>query len=228
MVVVANIFDEVRVFLDCLADPHARARLFALLPGNVLDRDEAIGVAEAFNGLEAGTLAHLGEESEAIFHPFRDLYFTGLLGVVQRDAETGAMTQRFRKPHDPFGACLTALPDSVVYLLHPALDNVLRGQRRREGFLQQQHITVGENLPWLPHFTAIVQLEKQLAQVTDEAFIERVHAVVTRVQGLLAASRSPLARAEVETSDAWRELRGWSGVACDETRLWLEELLSML
>ncbi len=229
VVVAANIFDEVRVFLDCLGDPDARARLFSLLPGNVLERSEAVEVAEAFNGLDAGTIGHLGAESEVIFHPFRDLYLTGLLGVVERDSETGVMTQRFRRPHDRLGRGASTLPESEHYLLHPALETFLQGQGRRDGFLQCHHLVVGENLPWNPHYPTLVQVEKQLSRVRDEAFVERAHHWVARVQGLLLMPRGPLARAEIESSDAWRELATWNGDdSTAEALLWMDELLQNL
>lgn len=229
VVVAANIFDEVRVFLDCLGEAGARTRLFALLPGNVLGRKEAVAVAEAFNGLDAGTIVHLGEESEVIFHPFRDLYVTGLLGVVARDPETGAMTQRFRRPHDRLGPGVSTLPESELYLLHPALDSFLQSHGRREDFLQCNHLVIGENLPWLPHYATLVQVEKQLTKVRDEAFVERAHRFVARVQGRLAMPRSPLARPEIESSDGWRELTSWGGDdAIGEALMWIEELLRAL
>src|SRR5262249_51167824 len=57
-VLVSNIFDEVRVFLDCLGDREARLQLFADIPSNILDKSEAIRVCEKFNGLAPGTLQH--------------------------------------------------------------------------------------------------------------------------------------------------------------------------
>ncbi len=88
-VVVSNIFDEVRVFLNCLGDRDARMRFLAGIPSNILDKPEAIRVCEQFNGLEPGTLEHFGEDSSDIFHPFLDLYIAGLLGVVEYDPEMG-------------------------------------------------------------------------------------------------------------------------------------------
>ncbi len=63
-----------------------------------------------------------------IFHPFRDLYFVGLLGVLQRDQETGNTIQRFRRPHDPLVPEAVELPETPVFLIHPALDTFIRRQ----------------------------------------------------------------------------------------------------
>jgi hypothetical protein len=149
-VVVSNIFDEVRVFLNCLGDRDARLRFFAAIPANILDKPDAIRACEEFNRLEPGTLEHFGEDSSDIFHPFRDLYFAGLLGVVQRDPEMGITIQRFRRPHDSLTYSATELPDSPLFLIHPALDTFIRAHRTRTPFLQFQHVRVGENMLWEP------------------------------------------------------------------------------
>ncbi len=125
-VVVSNIFDEVRVFLNCLGDKDARLRFFAGLPGNILEKPDAIRVCEEFNGLEPGTLEHFGEDSSDIFHPFLDLYLAGLLGVLEYDSEMEVTVQRFRRPHDWLAHSAADLPDSPVFLIHPALDTFIR------------------------------------------------------------------------------------------------------
>ena len=226
---VSNIFDEVRVFLNCLGDREARLRFLAGIPSNILEKPEAIRVCEEFNGLEPGTLEHFGEDSNDIFHPFRDLYFAGLLGVIECNPETGMTLQRFRKPHDPFAHSATELPDSPVFLIHPALDTFIRAQRTRTPFLQYQHIAVGENLLWEPYFLTLMQVEKQLQRVADREFVDVAHQVVKRVQLLLSCGKIPFARVEIESSDELKSLRGHEdNEACCETLLWLEELLREL
>jgi hypothetical protein len=228
-VLVSNIFDEVRVFLNCLGDPDARLRLIGQIPGNILEKAEAVHVCELFNGLEPGTLAHFGEDSSDIFHPFRDLYFAGLLGVLDRDPETGVVVQRFRRPHDALSHSACELPQSPVFLLHPALDTFIRAQRTRTPFLQYQHVPVGENLHWEPYFPTFMQIERQLHKIEDHRFVDAAHQVVKRVQALLNSGASPLARVEIETSDEWKELgEGEGDPAREEALLWLEELLKEL
>jgi serine/threonine protein kinase len=157
-VVVSNIFDEVRVFLNCLGDREARLRFLAEIPGNILEKTEMVRVCEEFNGLEPGTLEHFGEDSSDIFHPFHDLYYAGLLGVIERDADTGVSLQRFRRPHDALTGSATALPDSSVFLIHPALDTFIRVQRVRRPFFQYQYIPVGDNMPWETYFPTLMQI----------------------------------------------------------------------
>jgi hypothetical protein len=228
-VVVSNLFDEMRVFLNCLGDREARLGFLSKLPGNILEKSEVVRLCEEFNGLEPGTLKHFGEDSSDIFHPFRDLYFVGLLGVVQRDHETGVMTQRFRRPHDPFAAAATELPNTPVFLIHPALDTFIRRQRTRTPFVQFQHIRVGEHLIWQPHFTLLMQIERQLHKTEDHQFVELVHQVVTRIQSFIDSGKTPFARIEIETSEEWRALFGQDvNEPCAEALLWLEELLGEL
>ncbi len=228
-VVVSNIFDEVRVFLNCLDDREARLRFLAGIPSNILEKADAIRACEEFNGLEPGTLQHFGEDSSAIFHPFRDLYLAGLLGVVQPDPEMGNAIQRFRRPHDSLTHSAAALPDSPVYLIHPALDTFIQAQHTRAPFLQFQHVPVGDNLLWESHYPLVIQIEKQLQKIGDREFVEPAHQVVKRVQALLAAGKFPFARVEVESSIEWKALCSLADEeACCEAVLWLEELLGEL
>jgi serine/threonine protein kinase len=228
-VVISNLFDEVRVFLNCLGDRDARLKFLAKLPGNILQKSEAIRVCEEFNGLEPGTLQHFGEESSDIFHPFRDLYFVGLLGVVQRDPETGEMTQRFRRPHDPLAPTTSELPETPVYLIHPALDTFIRRHLTRTPFIQFQHIRVGDCLVWQRHFTILMEIERNLRKVEDEQFVDLTHQVVKRVQSLINSGTVAFGRIEIETSQEWKTLCDLVGSeASYEVLLWLEELLGEL
>jgi hypothetical protein len=228
-VLVSNVFDEARVFLNCLGDRNERLRFLALLPGNILQKHEAVRACELFNGLEAGTLQHFGEDSAEIYHPFRDLYLTGLLGVVERDPELGISLQRFRRAHDALAYGAFDLPESPVYLLHPALDTFIRAQRTRVSFLQYQHIAVGDELIWEPHYSHLMQVEQQLHVNANARFVELAHQVVKRVQSLLMGGPTPFARLDLERSDEWQSLRREAqDDASAEALLWLEELLGQL
>ena len=192
-------------------------------------KSEAVRVCEAFNGLEPGSLELFGEDSGDIFHPFRDLYYAGLLGVIQHDPELGITLQRFRRPHDSLTHEATELPESPFFLLHPALDTFIRTQRTRRPFLQFQHVPVGDNLLWQPYYPIVMQVERQLQTIEDHQFVDLTHKLVKRVQSLITAGRQPFARTEIETSNEWRTL-------CDyleqdsfaETLFWLEELIKQL
>ena len=228
-VVVSNVFDEVRVFLNCLGDREARMRFLGCIPANILEKADAVRVCEEFNGLEPGSLQHFGEDSSDIHHPFLDLYLTGLLGVLQSDPETGIAYQRFRRPHDALTRSAADLPGSPIFLLHPALDTVIRGQRARAPFLQYQHVPVGDNMPWEPYFPTIVQIEKSLQKVENHPFVVLAHQVLKRMQAILTSAKIPFARVEMETSKDWKTLCSMGDDdACGESLLWLEELLATL
>lgn len=226
IVIVSNIFDEVRAFLSCLSDRESRRRFLDAMPSNILLRSDAVRACEEFNGLDPGTLTHFGEDSSDIFHPFRDLYFAGLLGVLRHDHELGVTQQRFRRPHDAMSDMETDLPESPVYLLHPALDTYIRANRTRKSFVQLQHIRVGHQLPWENYFESLIQLERQLVQVPDAAFVDLTHQVIKRIQSLRQAGGNVFPRIEIERSDEWRRLREMSSDdGAEEAMFWLEELL---
>jgi hypothetical protein len=225
-VLVSNIFDEVRVFLNCLDKREARLRFLAGISRNILEKADAIRVCEEFNGLAPGTLKHFGEDSSEIFHPFRDLYFAGLLGVIERDPEIGITIQRFRRPHDSLTHSAADLPDSPFFLIHPALDTFIRAQRTRAPFLQFQYVPVGENLVWESYFPTLIQIELQLSKIQDGRFVDTAHRIVNRVLSVLKTSEAAFARTEVEMSDEWRSLlQEQDSDGCDEAILWLGELL---
>ena len=228
-VLVSNIFDEFRVFLNCLDDRDARLRFLRGIPSNILDKEQAVRVCEEFNGLEPGTLAHFGEDSSDIFHPFLDLYYTGLLGVIQQDLEQGVAIQRFRKPHDSLSQSEMGLPESPFFLIHPALDTFIQAQRTRDPFLQFQHVPVGENLVWQSYHPVLVQIERELSRIEDTKFVALSRQVVKRVQTLLNSTDVPLARIGVQSSDAWKALQQYEGnESYDEALLWMDELLQEL
>ncbi len=95
---INNIFAEVQVLLDCLGDEQSRMRLFDLLPTSILSRAEAVRICESYNGLDPGALDQLGVNAPDIYHPFRDLFVAGLLGIIEVDPEKGMSYQRFRQP----------------------------------------------------------------------------------------------------------------------------------
>ncbi|MEN1680150.1 MAG: hypothetical protein AAGJ46_11195 [Planctomycetota bacterium] len=227
-VVVANVFDEVRVFLNCLGDREDRMRFFSMLPSNILDREEAVRLAEEFNGLSPGALQHFGEESDRVFHPFRDLYVTGLLGVVQQDAETGRPVQRFRRPHEGLGIDAAALPESAVYLIHPTLEDFVRSQRTHGRFLQFQHVLVGEDAPWALHYVPMMQVERELASIEDESFVAAAHEVVKQIQAGMLSSNKMLARLELESGPVWREVHSRINSESEDAVMWIDELAEQL
>jgi hypothetical protein len=59
--------------------------------------------------------------------------------------------------------------------------------------------------------------------------VDLAHQVVKRVQSFLNSAKTPFARVEIETSDAWKTLYSQEdNETCYEVLLWLDELLEEL
>lgn len=224
---VNNIFSEVAVLLDCMGDEEQRARFFRLLPQSILSLGDAIRVCEQFNGLSPDTLREIGIHAAEIFHPFRDLYIAGLLGVIKRDPQTEQAWQRFRQPHDYLQLKRVELPASEYYLLHPALNRYLTMVRQPNDYLPFQHLTVGQGLPWSHTNGLVMDVERLLFSLGSTALRELVHRVLNLAQTISTSGNPQLLRFEVETSADWAEFlkhRHESGF--EEILLILDELLS--
>jgi class 3 adenylate cyclase len=113
-------------------------RLFRVLPGNVLPREE---VERLF--LEH-SIATGGDEK----HVFCALYRVGLLGYVQHDRIRAQWVQRFLHPGEATLEPVGTLPSSTHYLLHPVLTDVIG--RLNPAYLQRidRINIVGYARPW--------------------------------------------------------------------------------
>lgn len=222
--IAANVFEENRVFLESLREHTDRYRFFSHIPRNILSREEVYEVCAAFNGIDAATLKQYGRDSADLFHPFWELYSTGLLGVLEEDpdGEPGEL-QSFKQPADVVHASPTDLPDSAYYLIHPALDALIRLRRRSLPYQVSNFIVIGHGLPWLPHFGPLARVESLLRQVATPSMQRRVQTVLQRVT----------MRATGETSHPIRDSEEWRALCemlehagQDDLFLWLEELLA--
>src|SRR5262249_45438602 len=149
-------------------------------------------------------------DSNDIHHPFRDLYLGGLLGVIVDVPERGTMIQRFRRPRDPLLHAVQ-LPESPVYLMHPALETFIRLQRTIAPFLQFQHMHVGEDLVWEPYYQTLMRFEQQLRECAEQTFVELAHQLVKRIQSVLNSGKSSFGRLEIENSIDWRAVWEYEG-----------------
>src|SRR5204862_7602599 len=127
-------------------------RFLALLPHNILTRQDAIAVYCAFNNLDPATFPEIGPDAEGMWHPFWELYSAGLLGAVVPVREGGQAKQRFKQPSDLLHDSQSALPNVDYYLIHPSLDELIRTQRSSGSYRVFQHIVVGHNCPWENYF----------------------------------------------------------------------------
>lgn len=223
---VSNIFDEVQVFLTCLSQREDRLRFLASIPRNVLNRADAVAVCEHFNGLAPGTLQHFGEDSGDIYHPFRDLYLAGLLGVVEANSETGTVVQRFRQPHDVLQDIGFELPDSEYFLIHPALNSFIAKQRVKKPYDVHQHTRVGHGQVWEPYHGKFYEIEKQLTPDLGPEVVTAGYRLLAQIHGHLKSNRQQVQTLFSTNSRYWKTLRA-ATPDTDELVFWMEELREM-
>jgi hypothetical protein len=180
-VLVVNVFEEMRVFLECLNDKKERQRFFGLLPHNILTRAEVETLYCQFNEIDPAYLPDIGSYSEGMRHPFWELYSAGLLGVLTRDAENGGHVQRFKQPHDLLDDVPSGLPYSDYYLIHPALSGVVQKTRSTASYDTFQHVVVGHDCRWHPHSGKLCDLERRLFALADLPLAESVHQTLGRI-----------------------------------------------
>ncbi|PRP91145.1 Serine/threonine-protein kinase PrkC [Enhygromyxa salina] len=226
---VANVFNEMRVFLEILADRGARGRFLALLPHDVLTTPEIVDVWCRFHGFDREYYELHGYEAEGVYHPFRELFDCGLLGVIVRDPATGARTQRFRQPRDAVGGSFRQLPPSSHYLLHPALQALVTQVAGSGGFAPFRHVVIGHGQPWKSHYARMIEVQRELLagaargdHDTEDAVFEllrRFDAHVSAGESVDVARRLIAATAAFARLSARLERRGW-----DDLHLALLEL----
>jgi hypothetical protein len=129
---------EMRGFADIPAKS-----IFGLIPKNVLSKAEICRISELYKN----DLEKRGLETNGI-DPFVSLYRLGLVGVVRRTREQ-KYVQSFRQPHEiereevrPF------LPDEKYFLIHPALDEIIK--RARPDYFASFHTRnlIGHGYRW--------------------------------------------------------------------------------
>ncbi len=159
---VSNVFDEMRVFLEVLCDRAARGKFLAMLPYNIVTHDEVIELWCRFHGVDRDYYDHHGREAEDVYHPFRELYDCGLLGLIVRDPASERRSQRFRQPHEAVAGSQRQLPRSSHYLLHPALQALVAQLAAGGDFAVFRHIVVGHERPWPAHSDLLVDIQRVL------------------------------------------------------------------
>lgn len=226
MGLVANVFDETQVFLDCLHEKASRMSFLSQLPSNILTHAEAVAASARFNGLPEENLGHFDEQSPEIFHPFRDLFLTGLLGVVKRN-DQDVETQRFRQPDDVFHDASLDLPSSSHYFLHPALSEYIQQHQWSGDFRIVQHVLVGENAPWRPFDPTICQIEMEAAKIDNITLRYAVHDLLAVAKTILLSAKPKNLRAELDSSSEWYRTREkLMHSKYDDVVLWIEELMN--
>ena len=228
---VANVFDEMRVFLEVLCDRDQRTRFLATLPYNVLTHAEVVDLWCRFHGVDREYYELHGHDAAEAYHPFRELYDCGLLGVVVRDPGSGRRVQRFRQPHDAVAGSQRQLPRSREYLLHPALEALVVRLTAGGSFTAFRHVVIGHGEPWPRHYGPIVEVQRELARRADrfdEDTEDAVFELLARLDGELAIGQ-PFedARKAIARSAAFVRLTArLERLGADELHLALLELFS--
>jgi serine/threonine protein kinase/class 3 adenylate cyclase len=229
---VSNVFNEMRVFLDILHKKEDRNRFLAMLPHDILTADEVIDIWCRFHDFDREYYDLHGNDAEGVYHPFRELFDCGLLGVIQRDPSSGNRYQRFRQPRDAVGGSHRQLPTSSHYLLHPALQALILQQAGGSGFRPFRHVLIGHDEPWANHYGRIIEVQRELwrgAARGDEDTEDAVYNLLNRFDRHVAsgedvdAARRLIAATSTFTDLTHRlERTGW-----DELHLALLELFPL-
>lgn len=179
--VVANVFDEMAVFLDCLRSREDRQQFFGLLPYNILTPDELMDICCRFNGLAGMSIDDLQSADELLRHPFCELYSCGLLGVVRANSHDEAPQQLFKQPHDIMNYAGSCLPPAEFYLVHPSLQSLIHRQGSGHAYRTFRYIAVGHKYPWRSHFPALVAVQRALGKLSQNEVVESVTEVVEQL-----------------------------------------------
>lgn len=223
---VDSIFEEMRVFLDCLGDSDSRIRFLTTLPANILSRDDAIAVCAAFNGISREVVRDFGEDASEIFHPFQDLYLAGLLAVVAVQQDSEALIQKFRGPDDIVNNLGSDLPTSSWYFLHPALSSFVRDLQRSSDFLHFQHVVVGDQLSWLPWDPVCCQIERHARSIVAQDLRHFVDIVIRQSRDVLRSHTPRNLPLVLQSISGWGESQSRLLVSGhDDLLLWMEELM---
>jgi hypothetical protein len=209
LVLAANVFEETRVFLDCLVEKSQRLGFLSLLPYNILTRQEVVQIFCKFNHCDPDSSAEIDPYADSLYHPFWELYSAGLLGVVLTESD-GSKVQHFKQPHDLHDGTQTGLPNVDWYLIHPALNALIRKQRPG-GYDVCHHIVVGHNYPWESYYSTLSAIDKALFGETDNELLVLAHGVLNEITAYLQEP-PPGANAggRMPPCPAWQALEGLS------------------
>ena len=167
----SNIFKETGPFLGCLADEAGREQLFALLPYNILSRQELIDICCKFNDMSPQSYGAIGSSGDVFKHPFCELWSCGLLGAVFAEGLGGSATQRFKRAHDEIAHSPGCLPCADYYLLHPSFQSVIHRNRRGLGYHIFKFIVVGHGYPWIEHYPSLIEVQRELFRASFQTQI---------------------------------------------------------
>ncbi len=174
--------------------------LLRLIDRNVLAPDDLTRISEAY---AAAWMEAFGEAAPHTAHPFCALFKLGLLGYVGRDAESGEDVQIFRLPGEHPLDNVRVLPPARLYLVHPALDDLV-AERNPQYFenLNDRNV-IGRGRRWLRerviHYVLKGDVRGHSETMRDGL---RTKAFAAVFDGIVSAFGSRLAHAERSQGDS--------------------------
>ena len=223
---VPSIFDETKIFMESLSEREPRLKFLCGLPCNILEPHHIRDLTADFNGIPRESIGHY-ENFEGLYHPFRELYLAGVLGVVVKNVDDDSQEQHFKKPDDLIGHLDFQMPDSAFYLIHPALDLFIQKNRAENSYYVFQQIPVGCGLPWRPYYELLCQIERSLKLVDDPHFASTMHQILQRYQ-LAARNRSEEGIESLLTSAEWKWVnQNATDANRQDVLLWVNELTEL-
>ncbi|WP_421765457.1 P-loop ATPase, Sll1717 family [Ekhidna sp.] len=153
-IILTNLYDESKQFLDCLYDQKDRFRFYELLKQNILTRKQLFEISCRFSGIEDSF--ETIRVKELPNHPFSELYKIGFLGTLH--SAEGKQKQRFKQPSDEFDYKTVDIPDSKYYFIHPIISFYLHGMSH-ESHRIFKNIIVGHGYDWSNYSSRLFEIQ---------------------------------------------------------------------
>lgn len=119
--------------------------VFALIPANVLTRDDLERIFREHNG---ALRARAEPQGHREVHVFCMLFKAGLLGHVATDLVSAQRVQRFLRPGERTFEADGILPPSTHYLIHPVLADLVQRSNSDYANHADRLNVIGDGRPW--------------------------------------------------------------------------------
>jgi len=174
--IVESYFSEQSPFLKILDNKEERNVFLSLLNSNILNADELTTSCDSFNRNGCDKNCKNCNYS----HPFCELYNIGLLGILEEDAINGKYIQTFLRPSEIRINIDKSLPKSRLYIVHPALEQIITRAKNDLNFDKPYKIVrnfiVGHKLEWNEDDIKKIEASKVMQElnITDVDDIEKL------------------------------------------------------
>ena len=146
--IIESYFSEQSPFLNILDNKRQRDTFLSLLNSNILTSEDLMKGCDTFNRKGCDKVCKNCNYS----HPFCELYNIGLLGILKEDTVNGKYIQAFLRPSDVQKNIDKSLPRSKLYIVHPALEQIITRAKNDLNYDKPYKIVrnfiVGHKLEW--------------------------------------------------------------------------------